>query len=389
MNALFVLNGSSGNRGCEAILLSTTALLREAFPGVRFVNSPMKDPRLATAAYLKADDMRHAPHPETASLAGLRWQIAKRLEGHRFNFERFVPWSDVVLSLGGDNYSMDYGSAHKYLSANDRVFEKGGKLVIWGASIGPFDKDPAIERRAAENLRRCHRVVVRETLTRDYLAGLGVGDNVELAADPAFSLTPDPVRLPAEIEAMFDKGAIGLNLSPLLARYRPSPETWVAEAAQWVEALLSASDRPVLLIPHVMEPGNDDQTFLAKVRGAVGATADRLALLDAQPLSSRNLKYVISRLAAFTGARTHATIAAIGSFVPTLSIGYSVKARGLNRDVFGSERWIVHHLDLDGSTLVAKVNELLTEGDAIRAHLKAFVPSYRMDASFVRRILTV
>ena len=36
------------------------------------------------------------------------------------------------------------------------------------------------------------------------------------------------------------------------------------------------------------------------------------------------------------GARTHSTIAAYSSDVPTLVIGYSVKSRGIATDLFGS-----------------------------------------------------
>jgi colanic acid/amylovoran biosynthesis protein len=43
----------------------------------------------------------------------------------------------------------------------------------------------------------------------------------------------------------------------------------------------------------------------------------------------------------FVGARTHATIAAYSSCVPTLVVGYSVKARGIARDIFGSEENMV------------------------------------------------
>ena len=36
------------------------------------------------------------------------------------------------------------------------------------------------------------------------------------------------------------------------------------------------------------------------------------------------------------GARTHSTIAAYSSGVPTLVIGYSVKSRGIATDLFGT-----------------------------------------------------
>jgi polysaccharide pyruvyl transferase WcaK-like protein len=51
----------------------------------------------------------------------------------------------------------------------------------------------------------------------------------------------------------------------------------------------------------------------------------------------RELKHIISRCRFFIGARTHVTIAAYSSCVPTLVLGYSVKSRGIARDLFGTE----------------------------------------------------
>lgn len=43
----------------------------------------------------------------------------------------------------------------------------------------------------------------------------------------------------------------------------------------------------------------------------------------------------------FIGARTHATIAAYSSCVPTLVVGYSIKARGIAKDLFGTDEGYV------------------------------------------------
>ena len=51
---------------------------------------------------------------------------------------------------------------------------------------------------------------------------------------------------------------------------------------------------------------------------------------------AHELKGYISKCSFFVGARTHSTIAAYSSGVPTLVIGYSVKSRGIATDLFGS-----------------------------------------------------
>lgn len=377
-NFLFMGNGSTENRGCEAILLSTYDLLKAAFPGSHFVNSSYRDPRVFKEPYLHLPNLKHAPHPDLLSPPGIRWQIAKRLQGHTFNFQRFLPSADYVLALGGDNYSLDYGSARTYFNANEVVLRAGRKLILWGCSVGPFTEDPALEHYAAQHLKQIYRIVVRESRTQAYLASLGVSDNVVLLPDPAFSLEPIPVRLTDDLEALLDAGAIGLNLSPLLARYRAAPDQWPDEAAAWVRGLLAAVDEPVLLIPHVMQPGNDDQAFLAEVAARLGDQRERVKLLPAYPLSSRQLKHVISRLRIFIGARTHATIAALSSSVPTLSIGYSVKALGINEDIFGNDEWVIDHKTLTPDLLSKKVQLLLQSVSKQTIYLKNKIKDYRM-----------
>ena len=62
---------------------------------------------------------------------------------------------------------------------------------------------------------------------------------------------------------------------------------------------------------------------------------DRIILVEDH--RAEELKYIISKCRFFVGARTHATIAAYSSQVPTLVVGYSVKARGIAKDIFHQE----------------------------------------------------
>ena len=64
--------------------------------------------------------------------------------------------------------------------------------------------------------------------------------------------------------------------------------------------------------------------------------------------------------------------------VPTLAVGYSVKARGIARDIFGSEENMVipvqsleHENDLINAFKYIQENE-----ESIRKHLQNFMPSY-------------
>ncbi len=64
-------------------------------------------------------------------------------------------------------------------------------------------------------------------------------------------------------------------------------------------------------------------------------------MVEVKDASCEELKGYIERCSLFVGARTHATIAAYSSCVPTLVVGYSVKARGIAKDLFGTEEHYV------------------------------------------------
>lgn len=373
MNFLFMGNGGTTNRGCEAILLSTVALLEKQFPGSHYINSSYRDPRVKNTEYLQIQGLKHRVHPEPRSWDMLSWQFCKRFLGHEYIFERFLKLSDYVFALGGDNYTLDYDNPMAYFRANERIHKHNKPLVMWGCSVGPFSANPEFEKYAAGELKKVHRIVVRETFTQAYLESIGVVDNVILRPDPAFYLEPKCCSLPADIEQILSQGCIGVNLSPLLGRYRE--DDWQQVAQEWLGTLLSAIDLPVLLIPHVMQPNNNDFTFLkALQRGAM--CLERIKLLSGE-LSCREYKYVISRLKTFIGARTHATIAAFSSAVPTFSVGYSLKARGINQDLFGNQNFVIDHRNLTGKILAGKVKELLEDEQAVREVLSEKMLKYK------------
>ena len=90
------------------------------------------------------------------------------------------------------------------------------------------------------------------------------------------------------------------------------------------------------------------------------------------------LKGFISRCRFFVGARTHATIAAYSSAVPTLVLGYSTKSRGIAKDLFGSEEnYVVPVQKIDDDMeLTKKWKWLYTNEDVCRKTLRNVLPEY-------------
>ena len=146
-----------------------------------------------------------------------------------------------------------------------------------------------------------------------------------------------------------------------------------------IEHILKDTDMAVALIPHVVWSYNDDREPLRRLYEQFKDTGRVVLIEDA---GCRELKGYIARLRCFVGARTHSTIAAYSSCVPTLVVGYSVKAKGIAQDLFGSyEHYVlpVQELRRPGE-LTAAFDWLMAHEDEIRARLTGIMPDYRARA---------
>ena len=94
-------------------------------------------------------------------------------------------------------------------------------------------------------------------------------------------------------------------------------------------------------------------------------------------LNAEQMKSIISKCHIFAGARTHSTIAALSSGVPTLSLGYSMKARGLNQDLFGSQDYCVDTNNMTEDLLLDKINLLLEDHELICQRLSRNLPAIK------------
>ena len=142
-----------------------------------------------------------------------------------------------------------------------------------------------------------------------------------------------------------------------------------------LEHILQKTDYNVALIPHVVCEGNDDRVPLKQLYKEFEATG-RVCLIE--DCDCRKLKGYISKCKLFIGARTHATIAAYSTNVPTLVIGYSTKATGIAADIFGTaEHYVLPVQDLQDRQDMVKAFEWLNRhSKEIKHRLETTMPDY-------------
>jgi colanic acid/amylovoran biosynthesis protein len=296
----------------------------------------------------------------------------------------------AALQLGGDNYSLDYGRPWEYMAMDQFLQKRGIPVFIWGASIGPFDKDPEFAKIIYAHLKTLDGIFVRETATQTLMAENGITDNVHLVADPAFVMEKSAPE-DASVRSLVADNPIGINISPLLSRFSDNGTTlgsWREKAAEMISAVAARLTRPILLIPHVAspKPDEDDYTFLESVRQKIGDTVST-PIRIAPPLGAAELKWLIGHCSAFAGARTHSTIAALSSHVPTLSLSYSIKSIGINQDIFGHQDFCTSVQSVTPDQFAFTIAKLVDQGSSIRGLLDKNIPEIQAKARSAGDIL--
>ncbi len=156
-----------------------------------------------------------------------------------------------------------------------------------------------------------------------------------------------------------------------------------ASICEFMTDVVTRTALGIILIPHVDStdggPANSDYLYMQTLLKRANLPAARISLAP-RNLNAAQLKYLIGRCRYFIGARTHATIAALSSGVPTCSLAYSVKARGLNRDLFGDERYVQGTHTLTKASLWMHLDQLRSNDGDIRTVLLSRMPEWRMRA---------
>ncbi len=396
MNIYYAGQSQFGNRGCEALVRSTSVMIKNALPDAQFL-CPSVQADLDRAQWPQAHEvnLQFVPFRPFPTLIKW-WARACRLSPLVEKFwmpapalspveKQIIAEADAVIMTGGDNISLDYGVASLYAWSNS--IEKSAALnkptFLWAGSVGPFSSKPHVEKRMIQHLKTYSGITVRESASYEYLKKLGI-NNVALVADPAFTLTLEPFDTS---ELLFgDSDVLGFNLSPLVRGYRPNDESRKAfdrESIEFIKDVVRNTQLSVLLIPHV-DPldgssVNSDHTYMKTLLAELGDVSSRVKLAP-RTLNACQLKYLISKCRYFIGARTHATIAALSTGVPTISVAYSVKAKGINQDLFGHINYVLETPKVTQQTLKSALQLLVEQEAEIKAVLATKIPEFKSKA---------
>lgn len=376
------MHAGSGNHGCEAIANTVIKMLPK--PAIVMTNSVQEDEAYSLkgmAVFLEERKVRKK------FFVHVYYYLKERLfhnpeAAFHYRFREVCGRNlrQMNISIGGDNYCYDL--LLKDLKYTNRLFTgQGAMTVLLGCSIEPeLLSDPDI----LEDLGRYSCIIARESLTWQALTQVGLKEKSYLAPDPAFLLKSE--RLPAP-PGFVEGQMLGLNVSPMVVGREQEQGVTMENYRQLIRHVLDTTELGIALIPHVVWKNNDDRTVLRALYREFQSTGRVVMIEDA---SCEQLKGYIARCRFFIGARTHATIAAYSSLVPTLVVGYSVKARGIALDLFGTwENYVIPVQELkDKKELANGFDWLCSQEDGIRKRLASVMPGYLERARQTGRMLS-
>ncbi len=364
------MHAGSGNHGCEAIANTVIKMLPR--PAILVTNSAAEDKAYSLkdmALILEERKIRNSFFVHVWYYMKERlWKDGESAYHYRFRDVSGRNLRQINISIGGDNYCYDL--LLKDLKYANRLFTgQGAQTVLLGCSIEP---ELLAEPEILEDLNRYSCIIARESITWQALVQAGLKDRSCLVPDSAFLLETKKEPLP---KGFSEGNTVGLNVSPMVVEKETEPGITLDNYRELIRHILEDTDMSVALIPHVVWKNNDDRTVLNLLYQEFSHTG-RVAMIG--DCSCERLKGYIARCRFFIGARTHATIAAYSSLVPTLVVGYSVKARGIAQDLFGTwENYVMPVQALrEKGELTRGFDWLRAEENGIRKRLETVMPAY-------------
>ncbi len=369
---LMYMHSGSFNHGCEAIVRASCKILqRDIDDMILFSDAVDEDLQNGLESFCRIKGHR-ANEIKPLSAVRMASSLATRLFGsYYFQYQDLIKSSgpeSIAFSIGGDNYCYA-GYPTVLASVNKMLKNRGAKTVLWGCSIEP----EVIAQDVTDDLNRYDLITPRESITYNALLEKGVHKNTVLIPDPAFVL--DTVERPLP-KGFIPYNTVGINISPLIMKLEQNNHITYQNYANLMKYIIDQSDMQIALIPHVTWEDNDDLIPLRALYEQFKETG-RVLIISGK-YNCSELKGFISRCRIFVGARTHATIAAYSTGVPTLVVGYSVKARGIARDIFGTdEDMVIPVQSLTGEQDLVNAFKTIRENEAwIKNYLNSFMPAY-------------
>ena len=293
------------NIGDEAILEVIISILRHRIPEVRIV-------------VLSADP----------DYTGRTFGVEAVSRTHLPSIIRTLKSADLLISGGGGllQDTTSFRSVAYYLSIMEAALLIGKKVAVFAQGMGPLHRPLAL-RWVKRVLNRVDLISVRDSISADFLAELGINKNVRIAADPVFSLRPANEE---EITSFWRSEGVDIGEKDLLVgvALRPFPQgpSLGAEIFETImQACLYLEDKygaRFVFLPYHLKK---DLPLAKKIASGLS----QQSLVIERAITAREMISLIGGLDLLLGMRLHALIFAAISGVSFVALPYDPKINAL------------------------------------------------------------
>ncbi len=305
----------------------------------------------------------------------------------------------AILDIsGGDSFSDIYG-AQRFWSVvlpKQLALRLQVPLILLPQTYGPYRADK-LKAQASRAIAGARAAWARDARSYDILREL-LGDNYcdrkhRLGVDMAFALEPVPIprELPNELRQMLadkQRPLVGLNISGLIFNDPAASgqygfrANYQALIAGFVDRLLTETDANLMLVPHVLSSyeGESDNLACQRIYNSVSNELQSRVTIAPIHVDQCEVKWLIGHCDWFCGTRMHATIASLSQGIPTATVNYSDKARGVFESCQqGSE--VYDPRQLDTAQVVEHLMDSVRRRESIGSGLATALPGVRRQAS--------
>lgn len=324
--------GGLYNYGCEAIVRGTVKYIRNVYGGdvsITYYSRNMRyDKTITDSLGIDIVDI-------SRKSSFIKKCVSKAIDilelpitpFYTKEFNTIIDSSDLIVSVGGDIYTIPkylrdkkkYRYVNYLVEFGEKAIKAGKKVVIYGASIGPFGNYDKALNYYINHLRKIDCIICREEESVGYLRNHGVTNNVQFLPDPAF--------LVGKCCADSERKYIGINLSELSLQelYGKITDDHVLRICGLLSDISIQTQSPLMLIPHVISPHTVEDNDLLFLRSVYNKLPDDIKdkTILVEPKNFIDAKTYLNQCTIVIAARMHCAVNSIIEGTPAIFLAYS------------------------------------------------------------------
>jgi len=273
----------------------------------------------------------------------------------------FINKIDLVVILGGDDFTEDYGWKRPIVNGiKFNILKRYGlKVVMLGQTMGPYEsfRKPIMKFL----LSKIDKIYPRDPITYNYLQELGLKN---------INITDDLALLTLSKQEVKPRSKEYITYCPSELIYRFSKEgnrqDWINFNLFMIDELMKKyPTKKLVLLPHVTRPEAVDDSIIAKeLYELVINKYEGRIILESNEMFPYEVRNYIQQSLFTISSRMHPVVSSIQCEIPAIALSYSSKYWGIIGERYGLGDYIIDVRHLNYEEMKEKFTMLLNNIEA-------------------------